>query len=266
MVWSVIPPVFDDHNKYFYFLVTNDAGDNDFGDSTCEIFNMESFTQEATFEIEDYKIASFSPAYYDKYAYYHVSSRILRIDTTGSGADDAFYKSKNIEYSTQNLNSTIAISVNEEKLFVVGNDICQIDLKSGDEGWCQEMNGGSNQGVTPAVDDDYVYVYDDGYIKTYDITNGMARMTFPKSKEKLLNACRLQYGCLSSQPIVTKYNLFWGDGSNVYVFDKSDGKQVLKIENICGSTYYDYGNSIAWYDKYIIVSCFDKIVMYEFEN
>ena len=127
------------------------------------------------------------------------------------------------------------------------------------------MNGGSTQSVTPALDDELsvVYIYDDGIIYGYQQMSGeiMIELKSNNNGGFIDNSCFLTYGCLSAQPIVSKYNLFWGDGTNVLIFDKMSGKQVLTVENVC-DTYV--GNSISWYHEYLFVTCRSRVVGFKF--
>lgn len=218
---------------------------------------------------------SFNPAYYNSYVYFHAGEKLYKVDKTGNNINSgSFFSSSLIDYSTNNLNSTVVISKRNNYLFICGYWICAIDLNSGQSVWCSNMTGGSNQGVTPAVDDynNNVYVYDDGSIKVYNQIDGKIIGVFGEGV--LDNQCNSRYTCLSSQPIVTKHNLFWADGTNVYVFDKNTQKQVLKIDSVCATrsahNYNDYdddiANSIALYGEYLIVSCAQKVVMYQFKN
>ena len=132
------------------------------------------------------------------------------------------------------------------------------------------MAGGSNQSVTPAIDDNYVYIYDKGEVKGYNQETGSLDYVYGIDNGTLPNVCNLDYdiGCQSKQAIITNYNVFWADGKSVYVFDKQTQKQVIKIENACNGKSQEVGtgNSMAWYGKYLIVTCIDNIVMYQFTN
>ena len=255
-VWSIIAPaVADDINEFFF------ASSNYFV-AFAEGWTINGFSEvfiEATY---DYSVFSHSPAYYNKYAYYHFGTDLIRINE--DGIIENIYSGDEINVDSSNINNTISISVKNNVLFVVGEYLCAFRILSSIKLWCNKMNGGSLQGTTPSIDDNenIVYIYDNGYIYGYDQINGTLKNTFGNGN--ITNQCNTEYGCISSQPIITPNTIFWADGIGVLIFDKQTKKNILTIQPICNN-FFGVGNSIAFYDQYLFVSCRERIVGYAFE-
>ena len=231
-----------------------------------EAFDYDTFDQIEYSKVDDRLTISFEPAYCDGYAYYHYFENVYTFNKEGNY--NTLFSEFDISYNGSNLNSTIVISSKNNLLFVCGYSICAYDLFENNILWCNKLDGGSNQGTTPAISeiDNYLYIYDNGYIKCYHQFSG--KLISEYGNGELKNECNLDYGCLSSQPIITQYNIFWADGRNVYIFEFNNPIQILLISDVSNECehFNDIGNSIAVYKKYLIVTCAYEFVIYTFDT
>ena len=258
---SIIAPTITDDNQYFFFDATTSST------TYYEMYQLGTDTQSSQSSVSG-TVFSFQPAFYNNKAYFHINSEIYYREPTSSVLY-SLYDSDSIDYDTNNLNSTIAVSTKNDILFVCGYYLCGLQLNSLGSSvtllWCNQLNGGSTQGVTPSIDDesDLVFIYDNGYILAYDQIKGTLMYTFGNGDVK--NECNLgNMGCLSSQAIITPLNVIWGDGNSVIIFDRKYRDSVLTLQDICDNTQSLVGNSIGWYNEYLIVSCPNKIIGYRF--
>ena len=263
MAWSIIPPAIGDFDNVFYFSSTGTSEYSSF----MIAFDYDKFDEIAAYLVNDGKTISFEPAYYDGYAYYHYFEDVYTFNYNEE-TPNRLFEDSNISYNGSNLNSTIVISSNNNLLFVCGYSLCAYDLFENKILWCNKLDGGSNQGITPAISeiDNYVYIYDNGYIKCYHQFSG--KLISEYGNGELKNECNLEYGCLSSQPIITQYNIFWADGRNVYIFEFNNPNEILLITEVGEECVYfnQIGNSIAVYKKYLIVTCSYQFDIYTFDT
>ena len=276
MLSIIAPPISDDN--YFYFFDATKPG--------ATYFNSLDLTTNTYVDTANMVftecVFSYQAAYHNKGTYYHVGDSMYYLNQLTSELY-TLYSSQNIDYDTYNLNSTAVISVKNNILFVSGYEICALQLNSSNVAetatlllWCNEMFGGSTQGVTPSIDDknDLVFIYDNGYIFAYNQFNGELINKYGQGDIK--NECNLKLGCLSSQAIITPFNIIWADGNSVIIIDRQTQDEVLVLEDICSidnneAAGYEsssplIGNSIAWYNEFLVVSCANKIIGYQFEK
>ena len=157
---------------------------------------------------EVYETFSHQPSYYNGHVYYHFDEYLFQMTKDGSSRKTMYQGSEiGVDDTYGNINSTTAISKDNNIIFVVGTYLCAFEISGFDKLWCNEMNGGSTQGVTPAVDDNSnnVFIFDDGYIYSYNQSNG--DLTYRYGNGMVTNECNSNYSCLSLQPIVTPYNI-----------------------------------------------------------
>ena len=112
-----------------------------------------------------------------------------------------------------------------------------------------------------------MFFYDDGKIYGYDQLVGELIYTYGDDNKHLSNVCTLGYiGCLSKQAIITPYNVIWADGNDVVIFDKITQDQVITIQDVCTNND-DLGiaSTIAWYNDYLLVSCPNQVIIYQFQ-
>lgn len=281
----MIAPVVDEEN-HVYYTVYPDIQSSHVNYTIIGGYkirpNNQYFPYTSGFSFQGITLST-SGTYLNNIVYFHVGNMISYLDAElgSGGAIMRLYQNEWIDYDGNNLNSTMSASSKNNLLFVCGYYICALNMSANayqqkTKVWCNVIEGGSTQGITPAVDDDnnLVFLYDNGYIIGYDQLNG--NKIYEYGNGDIENKCNLEMGCLSSQPIITQYNVVWADGNNVIIFDKFTQSQSLQLSNICDSTSNGngnddeqdaaIGNSIAWYKQYLIVSCPYKIVAYQFPS
>lgn len=159
------------------------------------------------------------------------------------------------------MNSTVVVSLKNNLLFVNGDYLCAFDISNDNlnQKWCTSSKLSvdyTSPGVTPAIDENNVYIYNNGKIVGYDQLDGKETKEYGSNVN---NICNLgKYGCTTSQPIITQWNIIWNDGTNVTIFDKNSQSEIITFENLCGTD--SIGSSIAAYNNCIFVSCKSYII------